>query len=47
MTGYASPLPADYAMIARFGATRIETLPTGHLPMLGKPAELAAILNNA
>lgn len=32
-------------MIARLGATKVETLPTGHLPMLGKPAELAAILN--
>ena len=32
-------------MIARLGATKVETLPTGHLPMLGKPDALAAILN--
>jgi len=40
--------PSDQdAMTARFRATQVETLPTGHLPMLGKPADLAGILNRA
>lgn len=32
-------------MIARMHATRIETLATGHLPMLAQPQETAAVLN--
>lgn len=32
-------------MIARLHSPRVETLDTGHLPMLGRPAELAAVLN--
>lgn len=32
-------------MIARMHATRVETLKTGHLPMLAQPQETAAVVN--
>ena len=32
-------------MIERMHATRVESLKTGHLPMLGQPQETAAVLN--
>jgi hypothetical protein len=34
-------------MMQRIAPTRMETLQSGHLPMLSQPRELAAILNRA
>ena len=39
-----SPKRQD-AIIKRIRATHVESLDTGHLPMLSKPADLAAVLN--
>ena len=34
-------------MIVNLAATQVDTLPTGHLPMLSQPGQLAGLLNTA
>lgn len=41
----SAPQKMQDLMIQRVHATRIETLKTGHLPMLAQPQETAAVLN--